>query len=458
MAIKQTSSRCVRLAALVLLGSGTFVLAFSPSNHPGILATLTPEPTTVSTAQLKPVPQLPSLTDITGVNAGSAKVRARQLRAEDYQHDWSQAGEGNARLGQTTRHHRVRLGVDGALRGRISSISADGTLVPARNVMISLAGPNGDVRGFTGTGTNGEFVFPQSQPGVLGLIAEGPDGLIAFAVHVLPAKAEDAPGVLEFRLDATAIAAQDITLAKRIIEGHVPHGVDQLRWTEPRGEQIPPTALGGGNDQAVNAVSGSALTHHRLYLRTDGSLIGRIRVLHPASGRPLRPREMTAFVLRDGALVEESSVERNGTFTFESLQPGVYSFVTAGLDGFAVFSIHVLRQINAVGAKLNAHEFRGVALSSVAEDIELDVALVYPTALGVLLQVSPETLTEPCVDIPPQGGFMGSPGGFSGGGAGGGLGGGGGLGALIAAGLGGAAGYPLPDDDKQPLPATPIIP
>lgn len=455
---KQFTSYVASILIPALLFPGTLVMAINPRGHfrSAYEIEQPPVPDDIETPGLMPVPD-PGMSGVNlpGVNlpgsevSGPLEIDSRWLVAGDYQEDWRQAGNDEQYLGTMERQHFVRLGADGTMQGTITQHGFAGERIPVAGMKINLIGANGAITASEVTGPAGEFLFGGLTPGVVGLVAQGPGGLTAFGLNLLPeetlVESEAVADVAELELEHAAITVDDVPLAASLIAERVADGISGRQWSEP--ETVP---VGNGT-QLLAPVPGTTLRDHDVHLQADGSLIGRVRALHPDSGRPLRPRDMSAFLLQGGALVAESPVRPNGTFTIEAVEPGIYSFVTAGRDGFAVCSIHVLPadgvgEPEAVGGAIRT--------SHVAENPELDVALVFPLAVEAFLNELQETLPEEVADMCPMAccGMGGWGGGFGGGA-------GGGWGwlpwAALAAGI---AALAADDDDGNPAPATPIGP
>ena len=77
-----------------------------------------------------------------------------------------------------------------------------------------------------------------------------------------------------------------------------------------------------------------------VYLRVDGNVAGRVNVLD-ASGRRL-PAKAHISLIRGGKTVSAVDTNERGQFQVHGLQPGVYSVIASGPDGFAVLAVQVL--------------------------------------------------------------------------------------------------------------------
>jgi len=186
-------------------------------------------------------------------------------------------------------------------------------------------------------------------------------------------------------------------------------------------------------------------------LHPDGRLIGRMRRLHPETGRPVPVSPLSVFLIRDGVSTAETTADENGEFELNGLEPGAYSVVAMGPDGFTAFDILVLPPREVVLLAARAPGLRTVGNSRQAQDVPemLDGSLVaLQDVQEVVFREDPEL---PLMDSPPAE-LYGGPGAMAGGGAGGSALGrgsladvllGAGVGAAVGAGIGAA----IADDD-----------
>jgi hypothetical protein len=342
--------------------------------------------------------------------------------------------------------------------------------------------------------SEGNFEIKGLTPGVYGFVAAGADGFAAFSVHVLgdPAVAQQAQSetaiqqvafqevVSQLQIETLVVPPSNFVVLKQLIRSYVPYRVDTLQWQEPADKDVSkdakaferakgPGALSAGpanTYQAVpgtgDAVAATSLRSHAVYLQRDGSMIGRVRRLHPGSGRPLRPRRISIYAMRDGRIVGQVQVEGNGVFTIEGLTPGMYSLAAVslgttktGFEGFAAFSVNVLPNPQAARSAGSVTAIP-VAFAQGTGALEIDFSLVDYENLAALravaegrlpggLPAGPLFQPAPGVGAGPLGpgpGGIGSPGsggeGVAGEGAGGGT--GGGAGGAAGGGGGGTGG------------------
>ena len=155
--------------------------------------------------------------------------------------------------------------------------------------------------------------------------------------------------------------------------------------------------------------------------------------------------------------------------SFKDMQPGVYSLVGAGRDGFLAFSVDVLGALQdqatvpyeSAAARSRAAGMTPVAYRPIQDGLQIDAGLAPPSDFNQqnVNQVTDGFLDDDgnpvadgtAPDAPPAGGGAGGGGGGLGGGGGGAGGGGGGLGGLLlgaAAGAGAAAAFDNGDSNN----------
>ena len=319
----------------------------------------------------------------------------RDLSKDDYQSNWAQAGEGDGRLGTRLRTHVVRLQKDGRLLGRISLInSSTGRLIPVEQITVRFV-RDGEVLKTVRPGPGGQFSVAGLKAGTYGMVADGEGAFIAWSVYLNPPYEElrvdnGKPAYhmvalqeeqSELAVDAAAVPPANLGQVGKLIARYAPP-VDPNEYVEPDRDEIPEGATPGGNKGIGGDVpqeelekqerdnAATSIHHHQVRLRADGTLRGRIRRLHNESGRPLSIRRLNVFFVRDNAVVQQVPVDRRGTFEAEDLEPGVYSLVAAGRDGFLAFSVQVIPTRVAANSKYVPAAFQA------GEELNIDAALL----------------------------------------------------------------------------------
>ena len=372
-----------------------------------------------------------------------------QLKPDDYQDDWRQAGAGEGMLGDQLRSHRVRL-VNGKLHGRMITFDPQtGRDIDARNMTVYFL-QKGSVVAAATLNPQGRFSVEGLAPGVYGLVAAGPDGFAAYSLHVLgdplPGAQAGGPVVIRpvsyFQEEKLSLEIQTLVVPrgnfgalKSLILNHVPDRVVTVNWLEPDAgiaagaktfevEQRPgalPAGPGGLYHRETldkEAFPATSIRGHTVRLQPDGTLIGRVRRLHPAKGRPLRPGRINVFLLRHDRVAAQAPVETSGVFAIPKFAPGVYSLVAVsretaavGFEGFAAFSINVLPSPKPAAT---AGGQTPVALASLTQGeggLEIDFSLIEYENLAALKGIAGAELPGGL-----EGGLGGVPGGALGGG------------------------------------------
>ncbi len=360
-------------------------------------------------------------------------------------------------LSRVARTHRIQLN-NGAISGAIQEIGPAGMVRNLTDVRVSFF-QNGGLVTQVAPGFDGVFNASLA-PGVYTLVAYGPSGYAAYGLQVVDSTAAirsasfAAESQLNLQVETLAVPPVDYAtvyrLARTYVSGGVPGPV--------------PTRADGPSDVLPDLPTETALPqtnikHHTVRLEADGSLLGRLKRIHPQTGDVLRVHALNAFLVRNGAVVHQAPVAEDGSLKFSAVAPGVYSFVTAGAEGFSAFSVIVSPAI------ATANSGNVIAVSMQDGDSPLTGTPAPPS--DIIPATDPLAPTgddlgdafPPIGDVPPGaggGGFGGgSGGGFGGGGAGGGGLGLGGLLGLAGIGLGAAALADNDDNKKAVSPAGP---
>ncbi len=358
----------------------------------------------------------------------------------------------------------VILDENGGFKGRLSSLgNLDGQPVPSAKINIRLA-QHGAIIGATTTDSNGRFSFTGLPEGVVAIWAEGENTLMLFSCVLfghdtsLPENDALKASQLELDMDSAVASGADVAAAKALIFQQMnSHDLRFSGIVTADEQQFP---FGSGELSTV-------LRHRRVRLQNDGTLRGEIGLLDERTGRLREVLDLTVYFVRNGIRVASAVVGNDGGFIANNLTPGVHSVVVSGRDGVLVSSVDI------VGTNYEDNTVEGAAagdfipVRKVESSLNLaDVFSGCPVGLGNggafgvgggvggLNNLAAVPLGTP---FPGGGGGYagGSGGGFSGGGGGGGgIGGGGGLGALLAGGLAGAAGY-LAGQNSNNTPASP---
>ncbi|HVJ86643.1 MAG TPA: hypothetical protein VM452_13420 [Caulifigura sp.] len=341
-----------------------------------------------------------------------------------------------ATLSKVARTHRVQLS-NGSVTGAIQSLSG-GAIHNLTDIRVSFF-QNGSLVTQVTPGSDGVFAATLA-PGVYTLVAYGKSGYAAYGVHVVDPTAEVrsagyvvADSHMNLQIETLAVPPVDFSTVYRLARSHM---------TGPVPGPVPTRTDSMPDLPAENALPQTNIKHHTVTLEADGSLLGKLKRIHPQTGDVLRVHSLSAFLVQNGSVVHQAGVAEDGSLKFSSVKPGVYSFVTAGSEGFSAFSIVVA----PAAATASADAIRPVSFQ--ADGGPLTATPGAPSDIGPATDpLGPGGNDEgvpPVGDVPPGGAGGGGFGGGSGGGFGGGGGGlgGGGLGLVLGAlgaGLGAAA-------------------
>lgn len=357
------------------------------------------------------------------------------------------------------RQHHITLSDQGEFTGRLSSLSKpEGNMVAAAGLDIRVI-RGGNVIATTVTDEDGTFTVSGMTEGVIALFADGPTGLLAFSVRLI--KAEEglalatpvkAGEVVELGMNSAVVAPSDVSLARQLLMTGLPQSDRRFNEDTSDSEKEYPF---GTNE------SSTSLFHHHVQLQPNGALVGQVNLMDSRTGRHREVLDLTLHFLRDGELVGQTDVQKDGSFSIRGLLPGIYSVLTTGEDGILAIGVDV---IGTTAQLPNNSRYR---FASVAQLLDLSVAPVNAENINQqnseqFFNPNTQGTEESTPGTSPPGAPIGGPiaggplgpvggpaggGGFSGGG--GGVGGGGGLGGLLGAAAAGAAGFAIGQDDDD---------
>lgn len=325
------------------------------------------------------------------------------LRNDDNPDAAADDGVGD-QLEKKPRTYRIRLTRDGLIPGRLNLLDpVTGDVRPMTNVTITML-QHGEVKATAKPGVGGVFQISGLKPGLYSLVGAGEDGYIAYGVQIMPFDdpAEPVPEapvraarlirsqgagisatpvsqIVEelLDIDSLAIPRRDFGAVLQLVRSYVPASL-----TNAHAGEIPEIAKPGADtDEALpemNDPPSTCIKKHWVEIRPDGTLVGRMHRIHPETGKPTRIRRLNVFLVRDNTVVAQSPVNELGLFSFKGVSPGAYSFVAAGVEGFAAFSVRTF-QSNPVVGNPNPEWIIPVGFMAQAETLWLD---------GVLLDAS----------------------------------------------------------------------
>jgi hypothetical protein len=380
-------------------------------------------------------------------------------------------------ISDQSRAHRIRISSDGLVPGKILVVDPEtNAVVPARDLTVLFA-QNGEIKAQVEPGEGGVFQASGLGPGLYSVIASGASGFVAFGVELLPLEAAQVTreGAVEpvsffqeeqaaLEIDALAVPPRDLEAVGQLVRSYVPAGGAAVGRIDESDVQnvVPPVAAQGGNP-AVDRHTTST-KQHSVMLDDNGTLSGRMRRMHPQTGKPMRTRRLNVFLVQGDQVAGQARVDSvSGEFKFTGIQPGDYSVVAAGPEGFAAFAVQIVsfdaatitqtpRELlmpvsfaqlppGEAGALARLNQIVSVLVQS--PDTQL-AAQQLQQAIQQALQQSLAQGNPPA----PGGPGGGGPGGGTGGGGAGGAGAAGGagpLGALLGLAAGGALGAAIAD-------------
>lgn len=122
---------------------------------------------------------------------------------------------------------------------------------------------------------------------------------------------------------------------------------------------------------------GDRLRSHIVRLNEDDTLLGRLTVIEPATGKPEPVQSVKIRFVRKGRVQAEVSPDANGSFSVKGLERGVYSMIAAGEDGFLAWSVNVQPKL-ADMAKLPPGLQRAMLAQEVKDELDVQAAAVPP--------------------------------------------------------------------------------
>lgn len=301
--------------------------------------------------------------------------------------------------------HQVCVSKDGQLLGRVAILARPCDAPRAANAITVCLVQSGAI--VAQAAPDGDGVFRANvPPGVYSVIAVGSGGFAASSVQVVP------PGDLDDPIPQT-VAIREGRATREATSVHVvnlvavpPAHFGALECLLQEHVHAPPRLVLPGS-RSPNAVEQSDGSHVRptaihdprgpngVRLHADGRLIGRMRRLHLETGQPVPVSPLSVFLIHDGVATARTTADENGRFEVTGLEPGVYSVVAVGPDGFAAFDILALppREIVLLAARDSGLRIEGDSRQPEDAPEMLDGSLVaVQDVQQVLFQEQPDVL------------------------------------------------------------------
>ena len=87
---------------------------------------------------------------------------------------------------------------------------------------------------------------------------------------------------------------------------------------------------------------GETLQSHWITTDDDDNLTCRISAIEPNPSITVPIEKLDVTLLRKGQKIRQASTDSDGQFTLEDVEPGVYTLVAAGNNGFLAYGVYVL--------------------------------------------------------------------------------------------------------------------
>lgn len=279
-------------------------------------------------------------------------------------------------------------------------------------------------------GVGGVAQISEVTPGAYSVFATGSEGFAAFGVYLG---------------DGAFSASSSVGLVPRQDMGPVLEAIQNFTRNSS------PTPADAANAGGANVAKDlDRVTEHGDFeLHADGSVKGQVVKAGPRSEPKQALPGMQVSFIRDGVVVANGTTDQDGQFSIPGIEPGIYSFVVAGSEGFAALAVGAVRPVEQAQARTRRFEFVAAAVQTPV----VTVGTVPPGDFALLNSLANANANPANQNAAPMA-VNGAPGGGGAGGAGGGAAGGGGFGGLLGAAAAVGAGFAIAeaiDDD----PSTP---
>lgn len=326
-------------------------------------------------------------------------------------------------IDRSLRAHWITPDADGNLEGRISALDTEtAEAAPIGFLTVTLM-KQGQELSKAKTDKEGRFVLEKVEAGVYTLLAFGKNGFLAYGVHVLPrleeldldeemelnvrnsnrtplnVKQRQAWYVSHFNLPSNAVVAEEL----QIDAAAVPPEFTALEKIS-RNYLSASSALSILVDKGdLKGIAKANLTSggFQFPLSPDGHFHGRLQPIATEDGRPTKLSDMNLFLIQDDVEILRVAAEENGDFRMNDVDPGVYSLIAAGEDGFAALSLELVAaqdsengvEENAGNARLEPNAFRRVSTAAANPAPNQDAQpKVNVPALGIAIVTHKEDL------------------------------------------------------------------
>jgi hypothetical protein len=249
---------------------------------------------------------------------------------------WNSAEAGRAfQLGETLRRTWVMLDSEGKLRGQILGSDFDHS-----NSEIYFLREGRMIEKLSAN-ARGEFIVYGLEDGVYTLLVAN-DG--RYAVNCLLVLDNDQMGGPPSSFDIPmsensprSVFEQVVSRATKVMF----RNYGEFAFEETQEDPARLYGLQGIAAHRPEAVDATTLGNHRVALTAEGQLIGRLRAVDHLSGRPVDLLVTEVMLLANDATVATTQTNRFGIFSFDNVEPGIYTLFAAGKDGIAVTSFEL---------------------------------------------------------------------------------------------------------------------
>ncbi len=251
-----------------------------------------------------------SYTDNAALTASSPLLESLKAEAE--------APVPKATLAGTFRNHTIAIDSDGIVRGRVGSVSDDKGVEGLSETKVFFV-KDGEIVHQTYTSADGTFEATGLAAGNYSFVAAGAKGFAAFGVNLSEGESSETINLIE-----VATINPNFQQLASLVEGKLPKAiVEHVANTE-------------------NKLDGPIAGSNRVQI-VDGGINGRLISLVGDVGSDAKVR-----LSKGSELVAETTVDAQGLFAFDNVQPGIYEFVAAGSEGIAAISFEAVSQDEVV--------------------------------------------------------------------------------------------------------------
>ena len=335
-------------------------------------------------------------------------------------------------IDRSLRAHWITPDADGNIDGRISALDTEtAEASPIGFLTVTLMEKGREVNK-SKTDKDGRFVLEDVDAGIYTLLAFGETGFLAYGVHVLPRLEELDLGDEELELDGEEIDLGEKVNLNVQNSDRTPLSVKQRRaWyvshfnlpvdaviaeeLQIDAAAVPPefSSLEKISRNYVSASSAFSILADKgdlkgigkadltsggfqFPLSPAGHFNGRLQPIATEDGRPAKLSDMNLFLIQDDVEILRVAAEENGEFRMEDVEPGVYSLVAAGKDGFAALSLELVvadeeDAKNAQPSELDANNIRRVSTAGANPALRQQGPVNVP-ALGIAIVTDKEDL------------------------------------------------------------------